>query len=325
MNRTYVSFDWAIKKILRDKANFDVLEGFLSELLQFKVFIQEILESEANKTTVLDKYDRVDILVKSEKGELMLIEVQYDSESDYFHRMVYGISKLISQYIQEGEAYGKIKKAYSINILYFNLGQGTDYLYEYRGEFFGMHQQDMLLPSSFQQDRFQINKISDIFPKYYIIKANSLPKDHINNYFDEWVYFLQNSEIPDTFKAQGMAQAREKLRYEKMPDLDKQVYQRFVENRRIEMAVKETAKEEGFEEGLKKGIKRGIKEGIKEGVKKGIEKGIKEGIEKGIEKGRNEGVKEAAIQTAKIMKDKKFDNQVIATITNLSMQEIERL
>ena len=31
-NRTFVSFDWAIKKILRDKENFTVLEGFLSEI-----------------------------------------------------------------------------------------------------------------------------------------------------------------------------------------------------------------------------------------------------------------------------------------------------
>ena len=112
--RTYVSFDWAIKKLLRDKANFDVLEGFLSELLQFEVKIQEILESEANKMTEQDKYDRVDILVKFDKDELMLIEIQYDSEVDYFHRMVYGMAKLISQYLHEGEPYGKLKRAFSI-------------------------------------------------------------------------------------------------------------------------------------------------------------------------------------------------------------------
>jgi len=111
--RTYISFDWAIKKLLRQKDNFDILEGFLSKLLGFDVKIQEILESEVNKN---DKFDKVDILVKSEDNELILIELQYDSEVDYFHRMFYGISKLITQYISEGEAYGSIKKAYSINM-----------------------------------------------------------------------------------------------------------------------------------------------------------------------------------------------------------------
>ena len=244
MHRTYVSFDWAIKKLFRDKANFDVLEGFLSELLMFKVKIQEVLESESNKMTALDKYDRVDILVKSEKDELMLIEVQYDSEADYFHRMVYGISKLITQYIQEGQPYGQIKKAYSINVLYFNIGQGDDYLYEYRGEFFGVNNNDVLLPSDSQQSKFNIAKVSDIFPKYYIIKAGNYKKPSIEKAFDEWVYFLQNSEIPESFQAQGIQEAREKLRYEKMPDIEKQAYQRYIENRRIEQAVTETAREE---------------------------------------------------------------------------------
>jgi len=153
----------------------------LSGLLTFQVKIQEVLESEANKITVLDKYNRVDILVKSDKGELILIQLQYDSEQDYFYRMVYGISKLISEYIQEGEPYEHIKKAYSINIVYFGLGQGEDYLYEYRGEFFGMHSQEVLLPSDAQQQKYDIKKVSDIFPKYYIIKAGNFKKEKVEN------------------------------------------------------------------------------------------------------------------------------------------------
>jgi hypothetical protein len=31
MTRKLISFDWAIKKILRSKANFGILEDFLSE------------------------------------------------------------------------------------------------------------------------------------------------------------------------------------------------------------------------------------------------------------------------------------------------------
>ena len=262
MNRTYVSFDWAIKKMFRDKANFDVLEGFLSELLEIDVKIQEVLESEANKFTSTDKQDRVDILVKSDKGELILIEVQYDSEVDYFHRMVYGISKLISQYIAEGELYGKLKKAYSINILYFDLGQGKDYLYEYKGEFFGINDQDVLLPSNFQKNKFSIEKVSDIFPKYYIIKSGNFKKPTIDRSFDEWVYFLKNSDIPATFHSKGIDQAREKLRFEKLPDLDKQIYQRHVENRRIEMSVLETAEEEGIKKGKKTIAQNMKKEGF---------------------------------------------------------------
>jgi len=48
--RTLISFDWAMKKLLRSKANFDILEGFLSELLKENLTILEILESESNKS-----------------------------------------------------------------------------------------------------------------------------------------------------------------------------------------------------------------------------------------------------------------------------------
>ena len=43
----YIRFDWAIKRLLRQKANFDVLEGFLTVFLNEKVKIIEILESES--------------------------------------------------------------------------------------------------------------------------------------------------------------------------------------------------------------------------------------------------------------------------------------
>jgi predicted transposase/invertase (TIGR01784 family) len=129
--------------------------------------------------------------------------------------------------------------------LYFDLGEGKDYLYEYKGEFIGISQNDILMPTAFQKSRFNVERVSEIFPKYYIIKAKNFKKLKIERSFDEWVYFLQKSEIPDDFHAKGIDQAREKLKYEKMPDLDKQVYQRHIENRRIEMAVKETAEIEG--------------------------------------------------------------------------------
>ena len=77
-----IRFDWAVKKLLRDKANFGVLEGFLAELLGFDVKIEEILESEANKQHKNDKFNRVDMLVRSESGELMLIEIQNEAETD---------------------------------------------------------------------------------------------------------------------------------------------------------------------------------------------------------------------------------------------------
>jgi predicted transposase/invertase (TIGR01784 family) len=252
MSKKLIRFDWAMKKLLRHKANFGILEGFLSELLHFDVTIESILESESKRNVApkqdeYDKYNRVDILVKSQSNELLLVEVQNDSEIDYFHRMLYGVSKLVTEYIKEGEPYGTIKKIYSVNIVYFGLGQGKDYVYEYKGEFVGLHTNDILLPTKLQKQDFSVKKVSDIFPKYFILKVNNFD-DIAKNTFDEWVYFLKNSEVKDTFKAKGLDKAKEKLRYENLSDEDKKMYDRFQENRRIEISVEYTAKLEAKQE-----------------------------------------------------------------------------
>lgn len=238
---TFISFDWAIKKILRHKENFTVLEGFLSELLGFDIKIQNLLESEANKQHENDKFDRVDILVKSEKGELLLIEVQYDDEDDYFHRMVYGISKLISEYISQGQPFGAIKKAYSINIMYFRLGQGKDYIYEYEGKFIGKKTKDILHPTNHQKIKYGVENVADIFPKYFILQVGNFKEEKVMDTMDEWMYFLKKSEIKDDFTAKGMAEAKHVLIYENMQPEDQTAYKRYIENRRIEMSVMETA------------------------------------------------------------------------------------
>ncbi|TAF94756.1 MAG: Rpn family recombination-promoting nuclease/putative transposase [Cytophagia bacterium] len=240
MGKKLIRFDWAMKKLLRHKANFGILEGFLSELLRFDVTIESILESEGNKEDEYDKYNRVDILIKSQTDELMLVEVQNDSEIDYFQRMIYGVSKLVTEYIKEGEAYGTIKKIYSINIVYFGLGQGKDYVYEYKGEFVGLHQNDILRPTALQQQSYKTEKVSDIFPKYYLLKINNFNKI-AENTLDEWVYFLKTSEVRDEFVAKGLDKAKEKLRYEELSEEDKKMYDRFQENKRIEIAVIYTA------------------------------------------------------------------------------------
>lgn len=257
MSKKLIRFDWAMKKLLRHKANFGILEGFLSELLRFDITIESILESEGNQQDEYDKYNRVDILVKSQNNELMLVEVQNDSEIDYFHRMLYGVSKLVTEYIKEGEPYGTIKKIYSINIVYFGLGQGKDYVYEYKGEFIGLHKNDILLPTIPQKQEFKIEKVADIFPKYFVLKVNNF-SDIAKDTFDEWIYFLKNSEVKDTFKAKGLDKAREKLRYENLSDEDKKMYNRFQENRRIENSVSYTAKQEEKIEIAKKLIKRNL-------------------------------------------------------------------
>lgn len=256
MSRKLVSFDWAMKKILRQKANFGILEGFLTELLKFEVEIKEILESEANQETEEDKFNRVDLLAKNEKGQLILIEVQHSSEIDYFHRMLYGTSKLIAEHIKKGKGYRDVKKVYSVNIVYFELGQGDDYVYYGKTAFQGLHhKQEALSLSASQKKKFSIDNIYEIYPEYFIIRVNQF-NDIAKNSLDEWIYFLKNEEIKDNFQAKGLHKAKQTLDVMKLGDVDRAIYKRREENRMYKESLLYTAGIDGEKRGEKRGEKK---------------------------------------------------------------------
>ena len=233
MSKKLIRFDWAVKKLLRNKANFVVLEGFLSELLFEDIKIKEILESEGNRETDDDnrvawRFNRVDILTQNSRGELVIIEVQNTYEIDYFHRMAYGASKALTENLDLGQPYSEIKKVISVNIVYFDLGQGKDYVYKGTTSFEGMHQKDILELSSKQRDTFKKQKPSDVFPEYYIIKVNQFD-DLAKDTLDEWVYFLKNSEVKDEFKAKGLKEAKEVLDIMRLDKESQYGYNRYLD------------------------------------------------------------------------------------------------
>ena len=232
-NRNLIRFDWAMKRLLRNKASYSVLEGFLSELLKEDIEIQSILESESNRQFDNDKSNRVDMLVKNSKEELIIIEIQNQSEYDYFHRMAYGASKVLTEYIKVGEHYSEIKKVFSINVVYFDLGQGDDYIYHGKTDFFGVHKADKLLLSAKQKELLGKVEPFQIFPEYYVIKVNQF--DNVaKNTLDQWIYYFKNNEIKEEFTAKGINQAKELLRVDKL-SADEQInYKAHLKNLRNE-------------------------------------------------------------------------------------------
>ena len=224
----HVRFDWAIKRLLRQKANFGILEGFLSELLKEDIEILEILESESNKATEDDKFNRVDLLVKDRRGELIIIEIQNSYALDYFLRILYGISKVIIEHVREGDTYARVRKIISVNIVYFELGQGDDYIYKGSTTFRGLHDNQLLELTEAQRRLFMKEKIEEVYPEIYLIKVNKF-NDEAKDTLDEWIYFLKNSEIKQEFSAKGLKEADEVLKRANMSDQERRDYQHFVE------------------------------------------------------------------------------------------------
>ena len=320
-----IRFDWAIKRILRNKADYCIVEGLLTVLLGKQIHIKSLLESESNKETESDKFNRVDILAEDEKGELMIFEIQNNRELDYFHRMAYGTSKVLSEYLKEGEPYDMIRKVYSINIVYFSLGQGEDYAYHGTTQFVSMHDEnDILKLSAAQRKAFGCDMPSDVFPEYYLLRVDKFDK-LATTPLDEWISFLKTSEIPVTFNAPGLPEARERLRVDSLTDEEKKDYHRMMENLRYQRSVIKTGREEGRAEGRAEGWVEGRKEGLVEGRKEGLVEGRKEGLVEGRKEGLVEGRKEGAIRIAQNMKQEGLPVSLITKMTGLSEEEINKL
>ena len=296
MQDRYIRFDWAIKRLLRQKANFDVLEGFLTVFLNEPIRIDEILESESNQLTADDKFNRVDIKARNSKGEIIIIEIQNTRESYYLECILYGVAKAITEHIQLGDAYSQVKKVYSISILYFDLGKGSDYLYHGQNQFVGVHTKDYLQIRTRERDAIVSRLPSEIFPEYILIRVNEFNQNAVTP-LEEWMRYLKDGVIrPDT-QAPGLGQAREKLRYYSMDAKERRAYDEHLNAIMIENDVLDTAKLEGLAEGRA------------------------QGLAEGEEKGRAE----ERLQNARNLKSLGVAAGIIAQATGLTVEEVERL
>ena len=336
----YIRFDWAMKRLLRNKVNFGVLEGLLTTLLGERIVIRKLLESESNQADEFDKYNRVDILAENSKGELILIEVQNNNEYAYFQRMLFGASKLVTEYINRGEGYDKVRKVYSVNIVYFSLGHGTDIVYHGKTEFRGIHNGELLELSPFQKQTFKVDAVSQLYPEYYILKVNDF-NQVAKTPLEEWIYYLNTGDVPEGASAPGLEDVKERLKLDRMTKDELNAYYRHLDNivilrdniftERAEGRAEGLAegRAEGHAEGLAKGRAEGLAEGRAEGLAKGRTEGLAEGHAEGLAKGRTEGlaegIEQANRQNARSMKVKGIPVDLIAEITGLSVQEINSL
>ena len=202
----YIRFDWAIKRLLRQKANFGVLEGFLTVFLGEKITIVELLESEGNQLSEDDKFNRVDIKALNDKGEIIIVEIQNTRELYYLERILYGVAKAITEHISLGESYYKVKKIYSISVLYFDIGRGEDFLYHGQNHFIGVHTKDQLVINTKERNAIVSRLPSEIFPEYILIRVNEFDKVAVTP-LEEWMNYLKDGTIrPDTM-APGLGEA----------------------------------------------------------------------------------------------------------------------
>ena len=347
MERTIISFDYAIKDILRDKANFDILSGFLTELLEKQVTVMEVLESEVNPTVPASiegkagktgkikkvrktgKVSRMDLKAKIDDDEIAVFEIQYFDKVDFMGKILFNACKTVVEQIKIGMKFD-IKKVYSINISYYGLDAEDEYVFTANlNEFRGIHY-DEVIPFSQKLDP-NSDAPKDIHPEYFLILPNNfeeederkrknknrkkdfVPKKPTKSKFDEWVYVLKNSVVKSEFTAAGIQAAGKKLSILKMTPQQKAAYE-------AELMAMAAQKSE-----LQTAEMKGEAKGEVKGVAKGLAKGLAEGKEIGRAEGKEFGVQKEKVDTVIRGRIKGLSIDTIADVTDLTPEQIIKI
>ena len=297
----YIRFDWAMKQMLRDKANFGILEGLISVLLNEDVKIEEILQSESNQTSDDDKFNRVDIKAKNSDGHIIIVEVQLTRQLYYLQRILYGTCKAITEHIHIGNKYDQVKKVYSISILYCEFGQGDDYVYHGETRFTGIHTGNDLLVNIKEDGVIVPHLPREVFPEYYLVRVNAYSKIP-ETPLDEWMEYLKDGKVKEDTRTPGLQQVKEKLRLMSMTEEERRAYDVHMDNIMVQNDVLDTARQEGKDEGLAEGRAEGLAEGRAEGLSAGRSEQNRVNAKKMLEAG--------------------IDPEIIRQVTGLSKEDL---
>ena len=257
-----IRFDWAMKYILRNKANFDILECFLSNLLKETIKIESLLESESNRGEETRKFNRVDLMCLDAQGRRIIIEIQNQREADYLQRLLWGTSQAVAENLELGSAYKGVVKVISISILYFTISNEQEYIYKGQMEFRGVHTHNVLQIYDKKLTAVAASPIlaGSIFPEYYLIDVERF-EDIINEELDEWIYFFKHGEIRSDFTSPGILLASMRLDLLAMDPQERKNYESYLADLASERDILSTAMEEGWVKGKAEGRAEGHAEG----------------------------------------------------------------
>lgn len=235
--------------------------------------VLNLLESESNRDREADKLNRVDLLVENSKGELILMEVQVESQADFFHRMAFAAAKLLTEHLKKGQPYEQIRKVIVVAVVYFNLGQGSDYLYHGATSFVGVHEKDLLGFTEEHQARFQVQEVSKIFPEYHVIRVGQFP-DEVREAIDEWVYMLKNSAVKPEFHSKHIQEAAEKLHELNLSPEERRAYDSFLQDLSYQASMKRSRWLDGWAAGKSHGAAEGKAEVARNLLAQGVDQAV---------------------------------------------------
>jgi len=230
MEKPLISFDYAIKYLLKDKGDYEIVEGFISALLTSEGYkpikIRALLDGESNKESKHLKRSIADVIVEDEQGNNYIVEIDRAYTDLFLQKAVFNTSRLIVDNLGANQDYLQIKKVFHINLLYFPFENTKAPLHHGKVIFHEIDQTHSI--DIHLVDRgMQMYDVHNIFPEYFLISI-PLFNDVIKEEIDEWLYLMKHSEVKEDFKSPYMKKAAERLSILTMSNQEREIYDSYV-------------------------------------------------------------------------------------------------
>ena len=258
-DKPLISFDYAIKYLLRNKGDYDIVEGFISALLAMEgykpVKINALLESESNRESDDLKRSIADLVVQDEDENKYIVEIERSFTPNFMHKTCFNTSRLVVDSISGNQDYTTIKKVFHISLLYFATQKMKKPIYHGKTI---IHEIDTAHPVNVRiaNQGLVMFEHKNVFPEYFFMSI-PLFDEVIHQEIDEWLYMMKHSEVREDFKSPTMKKVQERLAVLKMAEADRMDYYRYLKEAVHSQDVLMAATEKGKAEGLKEGIEKG--------------------------------------------------------------------
>ena len=259
-DKPLISFDYAIKYLLKDKGDYGIVEGFISALLKTKgygdVKIISLLETESNKDDPKDKRSIADLIVEDANHNKYIIEIERNLKDSFVHKACFNTSRLIVDNLAQREDYTQIVKVFHISLLYFKInkdnGNNAGTIYHGKTIIHEIETNERLSVHLKNTDTNEVFDATDILPEYFFISVPNF-NDRLINEIDDWLYVMKHDNVPDTFHSPYMSQVAEKLSILKMSKEERAHYTYYMKKLYNDRDELQAAESRGLEKGLAEG------------------------------------------------------------------------
>ena len=288
--------DFGFKRLFGSEFNKELLISFLNAMFRGEQNVQDVtyLNSEQLGDRIDARRAVFDVYCTNDKGERFIVEMQNVYQEFFKDRTIYYSTFPIREQAQKGGEWDfHLNSVYTIGLLNFNFAEGLEDARRW-------HHEVKLMEVDTKEVFY--DKLTYV---YVEIPKFDKKEDELESMYDKWMFVLKNLSSLMSRPA----------------SLQERVFTRLFEQAEISKFNPQELKM--YEDSVN--AYRDIINAIRTAEKKKFAEGEAEGMAKGMAKGRAEGRAEGLADVAKAMLEKHMDIGMIAELTGMSADEIQKL